>query len=123
MSPEVDLLDHLLVENIGLDLVLQLFARDGSPADTARKRAQRVIEIYARSGYIRVYLANKLVATWQLRSILGDSVAWTHSVESRERITLELTDAGYDAYVRASEGFFKRLFGEQGTLGKRRRSK
>jgi hypothetical protein len=48
---------------------------------------------------------------WEARPVLADDGNWVASEVGGQEYLLRLTEAGYDAFVRDSEGFFRRLFG------------
>jgi hypothetical protein len=111
LAPEVDLLDHLTVEDVGLPLVARIFGQAGGKL----QRARHVVSIYLRSGLVQlIHMSGgteHVLRDWEARPVLAEDGNWTANQSDQSEYVLRLTQEGYDAFVRDSEGFFERLFG------------
>jgi hypothetical protein len=113
MAPEVDLLEHLSVEDIGLPLVERIFSQ--AAGGDQLERVRHVVSIYLRSGLVQLISVSggmeHVLTEWEARPVLADDRKWLASLVDQQQYVLRLTEQGYDAFVRDSEGFFERLFG------------
>ena len=113
--PEVDLLETLTAGDESLNLALQIFLR--VYGEEALERARHVVGIYVKTGLIELVEVSssdkRVLEAWQIRPVLADEVNWRPHASEEQSYLLRLTQKGYDAFVRDSEGFFKRLFAKQ----------
>jgi len=107
LSPELDLLEQLNGGDMSLTLASKLFPN--------LERFKRVVQIYVRSGAVRLVKegddGERLVQPWELRQLMDDPASWTGEGGRETEYRLGLTHEGYERFAADSQGFFKWLFG------------
>ncbi len=117
MSPELDLLEHCSVEDISFQLALRVFSPDDPFSRRNIERVRRVVAIYVNQGYVAVRRVRDdnqgKLEHWESRAVLEDADTWAETPDQEHRYLLSLTEAGWEAFVEQSRGYFDRLFGRE----------